>query len=80
MVMILEIVQEVRFLGLIQFYFKEFRENVWYWSLWEEVNGCLGDLGMFVFIVIVFIFVNGFDFGIIFIFIGICNIVIGQID
>lgn len=73
----LETVQEARPLGPIQSYFKELRENVRYRSLWEEVNGCLGDLGTFVPIVIALTLVNGLDLGTTLIFTGICNIVTG---
>lgn len=48
-----------------------------YKFVWEELGGFVGDFGIFVFIVFVLVFVNGFDFGIILVFIGVYNVVIG---
>lgn len=51
--------------------------NMGYKFVWEELGGFVGDFGIFVFIVFVLVFVNGFDFGIILVFIGVYNVVIG---
>jgi hypothetical protein len=55
----------------------DIKNNVRYQSLWEEINGCLGDLGTFVPIVIALTLVNGLDLGTTLLFTGAYNIITG---